>query len=178
MGLSYLNPREVCEIQCPPSTVLRTGEASLPMKENDYTRESVPKVLVYVVADGHLLVNWHCHHPEAGIQVPGGTIEAGETAGEAAVRELFEESGMVVAGPAKLLHQVDFLPTWDTSRVHDRHFVMVQHPSGSLTPFMHQVSSGTLDKGILLAYFWVPIAVASEILGSGHGAALSKLQLV
>ncbi|WP_104166100.1 NUDIX domain-containing protein [Arthrobacter sp. SX1312] len=56
------------------------------------TRE-VQKVVCYVVQEGHLLVLTHDALPmtEAGVQVPAGSIEPGETPEEAAVRELFEE---------------------------------------------------------------------------------------
>jgi len=40
-----------------------------------------------------LLLFTHVDHPDAPIQIPGGTIEAGEVPAAAAVRELFEESG-------------------------------------------------------------------------------------
>ncbi|WP_165861405.1 NUDIX hydrolase [Paenibacillus paeoniae] len=41
-----------------------------------------------------LLVNVHTDLPEAGIQVPAGTIEAGETAEVAVIREVYEETGL------------------------------------------------------------------------------------
>ncbi|MFC4337279.1 NUDIX domain-containing protein [Salininema proteolyticum] len=41
-----------------------------------------------------VLVFAHKDAPEAGIQVPGGGVEAGETVEEAALREAFEETGI------------------------------------------------------------------------------------
>ncbi|WP_432397584.1 NUDIX domain-containing protein [Pseudarthrobacter sp. L19] len=55
----------------------------------------VAKVVCYVVHDNHLLVFTHDHQPMAltGVQVPAGSINAGESPEVAAVRELFEETG-------------------------------------------------------------------------------------
>jgi len=52
------------------------------------------KMLVYITHANRLLVFRHPHHPEAGIQVPTGTIEQGESPEDAALREAFEETGL------------------------------------------------------------------------------------
>lgn len=54
------------------------------------------KVVCYVVREGQLLVFRHLDHPieQAGIQVPAGTVEPGEEAADAALREASEESGL------------------------------------------------------------------------------------
>jgi 8-oxo-dGTP pyrophosphatase MutT (NUDIX family) len=50
--------------------------------------------VAYITHAGRLLVFRHTQHPEAGIQVPGGTIEDGETPQEGALREAREETGL------------------------------------------------------------------------------------
>ena len=45
-----------------------------------------------------LLAFEHAGRPEAGLQVPGGTVEAGETPIEAVAREVLEESGLPLDG--------------------------------------------------------------------------------
>lgn len=52
------------------------------------------KAHAYVTHEQRLLVFEHPEHPEAGIQVPGGTIESGESPREAVVRETSEETGL------------------------------------------------------------------------------------
>ena len=57
-----------------------------------------PKVLAYVVRPGEtgpeLLVFDHVGIPEAGTQVPAGTVDPGERPEQALVREVLEETGV------------------------------------------------------------------------------------
>lgn len=57
------------------------------------------KVLCFVHDGQKLLVFDHADFPEAGVQVPAGGVEAGETPAETAVRELREESGLTLSHP-------------------------------------------------------------------------------
>ena len=52
------------------------------------------KVLAYVTNAGRLLVFSHPESPEAGIQVPAGTMEEGEAPVDAVLREAQEETGL------------------------------------------------------------------------------------
>ena len=47
----------------------------------------VEKVYAYITSENQLLVFKHVDFPEAGIQVPGGTLDAGETPKAAVLRE-------------------------------------------------------------------------------------------
>lgn len=51
------------------------------------------KVVAYITHNNQLLVFRHTAYPEAGIQVPAGTIEAGEGPATAVLREAYEETG-------------------------------------------------------------------------------------
>lgn len=66
------------------------------------------KVLVYIVNNGHLLVNLHTDFLVAGIQVPGGTIEPGESAKTASIRELYEESRSITTCSPERIRTADF----------------------------------------------------------------------
>ncbi len=52
------------------------------------------KVYAYITHAGRLLVFRHVDYPEAGIQVPGGTVETGESFEAALRREVREETGL------------------------------------------------------------------------------------
>lgn len=132
------------------------------------------KVLVYVVANGHLLVNLHTDFLDAGLQVPGGTIEPGESATTASARELYEESGLRVSVAPIEIDRYEFVADWDDS-VHDRTVILFLDNSIETVPFEHVVSSGSMDKGIRLKYFWVPIYAASRILEAGHGISVHRI---
>lgn len=129
------------------------------------------KVLVYLVARNHLLVNFHIDFPEAGFQVPGGSIEPGELAEAASIRELFEESGLVTTVKPNVIDRYEFHADWDDS-THDRTVVLFSDNSIIPVPFEHTVSSGSMDKGIRLSYFWVPVYAADLMLEAGHGLSI------
>jgi len=54
----------------------------------------VDKVVIYITRGDLLLVFTHPDFPEAGLQVPAGTVEAGEAPADAARREAHEETGL------------------------------------------------------------------------------------
>ncbi|MFC4455612.1 NUDIX hydrolase [Deinococcus sonorensis] len=61
------------------------------------------KALCFVVQGERLLVFDHVGVPDAGVQLPAGGVEPGESPAEAAVRELWEESGLRLSAPVHLL---------------------------------------------------------------------------
>jgi mutator protein MutT len=74
--------------------------------------------------DGHVLLAQRRNPPDAGLWgFPGGHVEWGETAMEAAARELREETG-VVARPLSYLTNIDLLIPDDTGGI-ATHFVLV-----------------------------------------------------
>ncbi len=54
----------------------------------------IKKVVAYITHDDRLLVFRHTAFPEAGIQVPAGTMEPGESPESAVLREAQEETGL------------------------------------------------------------------------------------
>jgi 8-oxo-dGTP pyrophosphatase MutT (NUDIX family) len=56
--------------------------------------KATKKVYAYITCADQLLVFEHTHFPEAGIQVPGGTVEQGESLEKAVLREAVEETGL------------------------------------------------------------------------------------
>lgn len=107
-----------------------------------------------------LLVFAHRHNPDAGVQVPGGTLDPGETAIEALHRELFEESGLTALEVIRPLG-VRVLPSpihGDPVRYHAFHLVgQSELPDG----WVHTVSAGEDDLGLAFEYFWLSLSEAA-----------------
>jgi 8-oxo-dGTP pyrophosphatase MutT (NUDIX family) len=87
-------------------------------------------------------------HPLAGKQLVKGTVEAGETIEDAAIRELFEESGL----PGEV---IKFLgPLYMREADQQWHFVLCQ--TGQLPEvWTHHTSDG---GGLDFAFFWHSLA--------------------
>lgn len=56
----------------------------------------VEKVVIYITQGNKLLVFRHTNYPQAGIQVPAGTVGTNEDLIEATIREASEETGLAV----------------------------------------------------------------------------------
>lgn len=83
----------------------------------------IDKALAYITRGQALLVFRQIGAPEAGIQVPGGTVEVGEDPADAVVREAREETGLAgfefIAQLGTVEHDVR---PWGRDEIHRRHF--------------------------------------------------------
>jgi ADP-ribose pyrophosphatase YjhB (NUDIX family) len=88
----------------------------------------VNKVVAYIVRDKRgrreLLVFRHRDHPEAGLQVPAGTVRYGEDIRAALVREISEETGLELTGEPVRLGVFDY-PNYETGQINERHVFVV-----------------------------------------------------
>lgn len=137
----------------------------------------VEKVVCYVIHAGHLLVLTHDAMPlvRTGVQVPAGSIEAGETAAAAAERELLEETGR----PGRVVRALgveryDLRPTRDEIAV--RRF-LVMRPTTSVD-LAERWSAGepTPSHGgapIRWTCWWLPVEDA-HVLAAGLGALVGR----
>lgn len=110
-----------------------------------------------------LLVLAHRHNPDAGLQVPGGTLKSGETAIEALHRELFEESGLTALELMRPLG-MRVLPSpihGDPLRYHAFHLV---GQSELPDAWVHTVSAGEGDLGLAFEYFWLSLPEVAQAL--------------
>jgi len=88
-------------------------------------------------------------HPQAGVQLVKGTIEQGETPGQAALRELAEESGISAA------EIIDDLGCWDSAH-HGQ--IWSFHLCRADGPLPEQWSHQTLDDhGHRFEFFWASL---------------------
>ncbi|QLG10236.1 NUDIX domain-containing protein [Deinococcus sp. D7000] len=109
------------------------------------------KVLCLVVRGSSLLVFDHADVPDAGVQLPAGGVEAGETPADAAVRELYEESGLSLGGPR---HLVSYL--WE-AQLPERFTRQVCHASAFAAPDGLPDTWTHFADGYLFAYRWAAL---------------------
>ncbi|MYI86806.1 MAG: NUDIX domain-containing protein [Dehalococcoidia bacterium] len=124
------------------------------------------KVYGFVLRDGaeerELLVFEHAGIAEAGLQVPGGTVEGGETPLQAVSREVLEESGLPLGG-------------WETATTFEvdgqlwRCYVttpaMVLPDSWRCEPLGPERA-----QGLRFEYRWTPLEGGDELAGAQEEA--------
>lgn len=138
----------------------------------------IPKVLAYITRESphgkELLVFRHQHHPEAGVQVPGGTVEDGEDLIAGLWREVEEETGLV---HLKLIGQIAKAPFYADWRAEwqERNVFHLEAPSNSSDTWVHVVKAGVEDKGLSFEFFWVTPAEAESNLRWGQGRWLNMI---
>ncbi|MEF9982636.1 MAG: NUDIX domain-containing protein [Glutamicibacter sp.] len=137
----------------------------------------IEQAVCYVVQDDHLLVFTHLQHPMrvTGVQVPAGTLQPGETPGRAAVRELFEETGIegfVTRDLGTMAY--DLRPMRD--EIANRHFFELSVPRQDLSRRWIAGEQDPSHGGTPESWecWWLPLAQA-HVLAAGLGAMLGKL---
>ena len=138
----------------------------------------VGKVICYVVRDGQLLVFRHRDYPEAGLQVPAGTLFAGEAPAAGAIRETEEETGRSGFQIVRALGTIDheFRDTFagvERHELHERHFFLLAPPPGLPARWSHLAEEGNGD--FWFEFSWVTLTPELTLAGEQH-ALLSHLE--
>ena len=140
------------------------------------------KVYGYILrstrAGSQLLVFQHVDFPEAGIQVPGGTVEPGEAPIDAALREAQEETGM----NGLAIHQA-LGTVWRDMRglgvqeVHHRRYYQMRCPEQVQETWIanEETPSDGSEGPIALRFFWVSLESVPVLLG-GMDEMLAKVR--
>lgn len=120
--------------------------------------KTIQKVGIFVIRNnpGHaaeLLLFTHVDYPDAPIQIPGGTIEAGEDPYAAAQRELKEESGLSGLPLIRYLGISETISSADTKTVLQRHYYLLDG-TGIGDHWIHIVDGGEEDTGLRFEYRW------------------------
>lgn len=136
----------------------------------------VEKAVCYVIADEHLLVFTHDDEPMevTGVQVPAGSIRDGESAAEAAVRELHEETGLRgrVVRPLGVA-DYDLAPTRD--EVARRHFFVMAVDDADIESIWSAGENDPSTGGMRHSWTcrWIRLSQA-HVLAAGLGAKLGE----
>ncbi len=131
------------------------------------------KVISYIYRNNktEILVFTHQSFPEAGVQVVGGTLETGEEHIPALVREVFEESGLVVkASDFKKIGVTEYHRK-DKPEINHRHYFEMES-IGLPETWTHIVVSDGEDNGLLFDFFWLKVGEARSRLVGNFGELL------
>jgi|GEM_PF-5694396 len=130
------------------------------------------RVCCYITRGRELLVFEHDQEYDdgaVGIQVVGGGVDSGETLEQAAIRETFEESGLV-------FERAVFLGTSHyesksgalEGQKQVRHYFWLEAPPETPDGWSHTVSSGELDKGMVFHHWFVALEDVDLVFEMGE----------
>lgn len=126
------------------------------------------KVLAYITkgeeADREILVFEQKNNPDAGLQVPGGTIEDDEFLIDALYREIEEETGI----PRKDLelqgkvNKTNYFPE-NRDVVYERNIFHLAFTGEEREKWEHHVESDGKDNGMTFCHRWIPVKDLPEL---------------
>lgn len=127
------------------------------------------KVLAYITrqqaGQTRLLVFDHHLQPEAGTQVPAGTVEPGEPLESALWREIEEEAGLLPAQLRLAGKLAEFESAeWGTRR----HVFHLKAAVALPDAWSQRVSGGGEDEGLLFDYYWLDLTPQLKLAGDQH----------
>ena len=146
--------------------------------ENSSFNEHTLKVCAYVTHEDRLLVFRHTNFPEAGIQVPAGTVKPDEPLEAAVLRETNEESGLEGLVILAYLGMDEFdLESIGKEGLIQRHYFHLQVDGSPLELWRHfekDPSNGSTEP-IEFEFYWVNILDEMPELAGGQGRYLEML---
>jgi 8-oxo-dGTP pyrophosphatase MutT (NUDIX family) len=116
------------------------------------------KVFAYITHGQRLLVFRHADFPEAGIQVPAGTVQPNERPEEAVLREAHEETGLSDFTKVHFLgEQIRDMRDFNRDEVHHRYFYHLRYPGDPPVTWRHDETSGGVAEPIVFEFFWADL---------------------
>ncbi|WP_281657804.1 NUDIX domain-containing protein [Halobacillus sp. Cin3] len=103
--------------------------------------------------------------PEAGIQIPKGTVNPGEDPLHAVVREMVEETGLTSVYVEKLLAVDKWMNT--DSKQHKRYFYQL-NTTELKDNWAHHPIGGREERGLTFHFFWISSEEEVSLI-RGHG---------
>jgi len=141
----------------------------------------IQKVVAYITWDGELLVFRHSDHPEAGLQVPAGTLETGETPEQAVLREAQEETGLAGLEIRACLGLQEFeFSSAGRTEIHWRHYFHLVVPGQAPNTWRHfeRSPSDGSPGPIAFDFFWLKLSTGMPELSGDLGFYLKNLMIL
>jgi 8-oxo-dGTP pyrophosphatase MutT (NUDIX family) len=138
----------------------------------------IRKAFAYITHGDLLLVFRHPETPEAGIQVPAGTIEDAERPDDAVMREALEETGLGGLTLVRFLgEQVRDMTDCGRDEIHHRYFFHLHCAGRPPATWRHRErypsDGGTVHP--LFEFSWARLPAEVPALIADHGALLPAL---
>ena len=137
------------------------------------------KVFAYITYQNRLLVFRHTDFPEAGIQVPAGTVKAGEELVTAVLREAQEETGLSdLAVQSYLGEQIRDMKDVGKDEIHHRHFFHLVCNSNPPNRWQHDETDPSDGGSIPIHFEFFCAGLPNQIpeLICDHGILLPLLE--
>ena len=132
----------------------------------------VKKVYAYILRKKEckyqLLIFEHLDYPEAGIQIPGGTVESGESLFDAAQREVQEETGLNCFDLVeKLGVSYHDMSRYGLKIIHERHYFhfIASEPTKNSWIGYEETPSDDSVGPISLKFYWVNLDCVPPLAG-------------
>jgi ADP-ribose pyrophosphatase YjhB (NUDIX family) len=137
----------------------------------------VQKVVAYITLGERLLVFTHRDFPEAGVQVPAGTVEVEEPLDDAVLREAAEETGLTNLKLVKYLGVRDFdaAKVKRPDEIHERHFFHLEAATPAPERWRHWEMTPSGDDKTPVAFDLRWVGKKDADLFYDFGALLDKI---
>ena len=148
----------------------------MPAHKNGALRRStvlvVNKVVAFITQAERLLVFDHVDFPEAGTQVPAGTLREQEPPDVGVMREAWEETGLDGLRLLRFLGEYDL--RLSESLVHHRFVYHLEPTSPTPERWLHDELHDGLAKPTKFSFRWVPMSNIPQLFGE-KGRLLDRL---
>jgi len=140
----------------------------------------IRKAYAYITRGSQLLIFSHPDFPDAGLQVPGGTVQPDEAPSETVLREAHEETGLTQLRLGAFLgEQQRDLSDFGKAEIHHRYFYHVWCEEDTPAAWQHDETDPSDDPiyhvPIRLAFFWVALPDGVPPLIADHDALVPAL---
>jgi 8-oxo-dGTP diphosphatase len=139
----------------------------------------IHKVFAYITNKNRLLVFRHTDFPEAGVQVPAGTVRINEDLPAAVLREAQEETGLeYLEIKAYLGEQLRNMNDVGKDEIHHRHFYHLLCGGNPPEQWRYEETDPS-DGGsspIRFEFFWAAVPDQIPVLIADHGIMLPDLE--